>query len=314
VRPSATYSPGDVVFLPTQRLVLAVPGPCLELIRLSERAREFFSGGIAEAVSRVVLHPVETMKVRKQMSASLDGGRSLKNMYRGIGESVAGAVPTTAAFAMMYNMLKNKAMEYFPEKWEGAVSVASATLATTIASCIEEPLELIKQRLQSGVSHNFVDAFRDATKTKGLKGLYSGLRSSLARDLPFDALEFATYEQLRKLYVKIFRKDDVRESEMLFLGMATGALVGTVTLPMDVVRTRIVTQPLKYQSVRKTVRLLATEEGIMSLFRGWKHRVFKEAIDSGLFFVVYENVQKCLTNYATKTGAIPHQPTDESVP
>lgn len=65
-------------------------------------------------------------------------------------------------------------------------------------------------------------------------GLWSGIRSSLLRDLPFDALEFATYEQFRKLYRRI-KGTELREHELVLVGMATGALVGTVTLPMDVV-------------------------------------------------------------------------------
>lgn len=34
---------------------------------MSEHVREFISGGLAEAVARIVLHPVETIKVRRQM-------------------------------------------------------------------------------------------------------------------------------------------------------------------------------------------------------------------------------------------------------
>mmetsp|Transcript_6303 Transcript_6303/g.26812 ORF Transcript_6303/g.26812 Transcript_6303/m.26812 type:complete len:225 (+) Transcript_6303:770-1444(+) len=213
----------------------------------------------------------------------------------GLRESLAGAVPSTGAFVMIYHMLKSRAMNVFPEKLEAPVSVACGVLATTISCLVEEPLEVVKQRLQSGVSTSFGHAVQHVTKQKGPLGLYSGIRSTLAKDLPFDALEFAVYEQLRGLYYKHKRRKYLLEHEVLMFGMATGALVGFVTLPMDVVRTRIVTQPLKYQGVRRTVRLLLKEEGVLSLFKGARYRLPKEAIESGLFFVVYENAQRLLS-------------------
>ena len=35
---------------------------------------------------------------------------------------------------------------------------------------------------------------------EGMRGLYAGYGSFLLRDLPFDAIEFVTYEQIRKAY------------------------------------------------------------------------------------------------------------------
>ena len=35
---------------------------------------------------------------------------------------------------------------------------------------------------------------------EGVRGLYAGYGSFLLRDLPFDAIEFVAYEQLRKAY------------------------------------------------------------------------------------------------------------------
>lgn len=35
---------------------------------------------------------------------------------------------------------------------------------------------------------------------EGVRGMYAGYGSFLLRDLPFDAIEFVAYEQLRKAY------------------------------------------------------------------------------------------------------------------
>ena len=41
---------------------------------------------------------------------------------------------------------------------------------------------------------------RSITKTEGFRGLFAGYGSFLLRDLPFDAIEFVAYEQLKQTY------------------------------------------------------------------------------------------------------------------
>ena len=43
-------------------------------------------------------------------------------------------------------------------------------------------------------------AVQSILQREGLRGLYAGYGSFLLRDLPFDAIEFVAYEQLRKAY------------------------------------------------------------------------------------------------------------------
>jgi len=43
-------------------------------------------------------------------------------------------------------------------------------------------------------------AIRSITKAEGFRGLFAGYGSFLLRDLPFDAIEFVAYEQLKKSY------------------------------------------------------------------------------------------------------------------
>ena len=43
-------------------------------------------------------------------------------------------------------------------------------------------------------------AVQSIVQREGMRGLYAGYGSFLLRDLPFDAIEFVAYEQLRKAY------------------------------------------------------------------------------------------------------------------
>ena len=62
---------------------------------------------------------------------------------------------------------------------------------------------------------------------EGLRGLYAGYGSFLLRDLPFDAIEFVAYEQLRKVYgASLGDKRSIN-------GLETGAIGGFAAFNSD---------------------------------------------------------------------------------
>ncbi|KAL6960342.1 S-adenosylmethionine carrier 1, chloroplastic/mitochondrial, partial [Sarracenia purpurea var. burkii] len=65
------------------------------------------------------------------------------------------------------------------------------------ASLIRVPTEVVKQRMQTRQFASAPDAVRLIVSREGFKGLYAGYGSFLLRDLPFDAIQFCIYEQLR---------------------------------------------------------------------------------------------------------------------
>jgi hypothetical protein len=64
---------------------------------------------------------------------------------------------------------------------------------------------------------------------EGLRGLYAGYGAFLLRDLPFDAIEFVAYEQLRKA-AATFLKRDPNAGEVALVGAAAGGITGAVPL------------------------------------------------------------------------------------
>jgi len=50
-----------------------------------------------------------------------------------------------------------------------------------------------------------------------VRGLFAGYGSFMLRDLPFDAIEFVAYEQLKKSWVK-YKGSDIRPHESAVIG------------------------------------------------------------------------------------------------
>lgn len=72
--------------------------------------------------------------------------------------------------------------------------------------------------------------------------MFSGYSATLARDLPFSALQFAFYEQEQKVAKAWVGHKDIGLPLEIFTGASAGGMAGVITCPLDVVKTRIQTQ------------------------------------------------------------------------
>lgn len=54
-------------------------------------------------------------------------------------------------------------------------------------------------------------------KAEGVRGMFAGYGSFMLRDLPFDAIEFVAYEQLKKAWVQ-HKGSDIRPHESAVIG------------------------------------------------------------------------------------------------
>ena len=75
-------------------------------------------------------------------------------------------------------------------------------------------------------------------------GLFAGFGSFSLRDLPVDAIEFASYEQMKITWSSVSggSENEIKQHESAAIGAVAGMLTGAVTTPLDVVKTRLMTQ------------------------------------------------------------------------
>ena len=64
-----------------------------------------------------------------------------------------------------------------------------------------------------------IQAVKSICAREGVRGMFAGYGSFLLRDLPFDAIEFVTYEQLRRAYkVSLAGSREVSGAETAVMG------------------------------------------------------------------------------------------------
>lgn len=254
----------------------------------------FIAGGTAGVVVETALYPIDTIKTRLQ--AVRGGGKiNLKGLYSGLAGNLAGVLPASALFVGVYEPTKQTLLKMFPDNLSAAAHLSAGAIGGLAASLIRVPTEVIKQRMQTGQFTSAPDAVRLIASKEGFKGLYAGYGSFLLRDLPFDAIQFCIYEQLRIGY-KAAAQRDLNDPENAIIGAFAGALTGAITTPLDVIKTRLMVQGSanQYKGIFDCVQTIVREEGPPALLKGIGPRVLWIGIGGSIFFGVLESTKRFL--------------------
>ncbi|CAI5459024.1 unnamed protein product [Closterium sp. Yama58-4] len=122
------------------------------------------------------------------------------------------------------------------------VPPVAAALGNITSSAILVPKEVIKQRMQAGAAGSAWQVLQQTVAGEGVAGLYSGYTAALLRNLPTNVLNFSTFEYLKMAILHVRRATALRPHESMAAGAVAGALSAALTTPLDVVKTRLMTQ------------------------------------------------------------------------
>lgn len=259
-------------------------------------------------LSRIALHPLDTIKCRVQYLRGTPSASNLasfvfrdgfRNLYRGLAPALLGVMP----FSLVYMPGYTAASRVLGP---GPLAGAAAGLLGSVVKC---PVDTVKKRLQSGVHSGFFSAVRAVKREgRGVGGFYGGWSATIAYDINYSMLQFTFLEAVRAGDRWLHARRAALGGEGkgkgssggggngLWVGAITGALTSLATEPLDVVRTRMVTQQrsgLKvggevwYRNWRHCAREIVRTEGVRALFKGSLPRLVTVSVSSALWLGAY---------------------------
>lgn len=83
---------------------------------------------------------------------------------------------------------------------------------------------------------NLVHALVKICKEEGPVGLYRGLLPSLIGVIPYAAINYCSYDTLRKTYRRVAKREDIGNIETLLMGSLSGSIASTASFPLEVAR------------------------------------------------------------------------------
>eukprot|EP00474_Spongospora_subterranea_P010593 CRZ11051.1 hypothetical protein [Spongospora subterranea] len=258
------------------------------LLSLSASA---ISGGLAGTCTDLVLFPLDTLKTRLQ---TRQVPKQAFRFYAGLTSAMVGSFPSGAVFFTVYDTCRRLSIAHFPDPFS---SMASAAVANVFACGVRVPFEIVKQQMQAGMHPSSLACIKSILSGKGISGLLTGYGSTVIREIPFDALQFALWETLKLQYSRrCYDGETLTPVQSGTMGALAGGISAAVTNPLDVVKTRLMTQEGRpvYKGFRHCLTTTWKEEGMAGLTRGIYHRVTWISLGGFLFFGSYETVAQHL--------------------
>lgn len=282
----------------------------------------FFLGLIAGCIGATVVYPIDLVKTRMQAQKhkavyanSLDCFRKivrkegLKGLYSGLGAQLVGVAPEKAIKLTVNDLVRKVGSNddgSITMGWEVAAGLSAGACQVIFTN----PLEIVKIRLQMQGSNRGVSAPGEIPHKKlaasqiikqlGVKGLYKGASACLLRDVPFSAIYFPTYANL-KYHLFDFDPHNPNKQhrldswQLLVAGALAGAPAAFFTTPADVIKTRLQIElksgDVKYRGISHAFRVILMEEGVSAFFKGSLARVFRSSPQFGFTLASYELLQ-----------------------
>ncbi|XP_022768011.1 protein MITOFERRINLIKE 1, chloroplastic [Durio zibethinus] len=266
-------------------------------------------GGIAGAFTYVCLHPLDTIKTKMQTKGASEiyantfdaivktfQTKGILGFYSGVSAVIVGSTASSAVYFGTCEFGKSilSKLEY-PAL---LIPPTAGAMGNIISSAIMVPRELITQRMQAGAKGRSWEVLLKILEKDGILGLYAGYSATLLRNLPAGVLSYSSFEYLKAAVLSKTQQTYLEPIQSVCCGALAGAISASLTTPLDVVKTRLMTQvhgdkvaAAMYSGVNATVKQIFKEEGWIGLTRGMGPRVVHSACFSALGYFAFETAR-----------------------
>ncbi|KAK6119675.1 hypothetical protein DH2020_046592 [Rehmannia glutinosa] len=229
--------------------------------------RRLISGGIAGAVSRTAVAPLETIRTHLMVGSS---GHSTTEVFQNIMQTEGWPGLFRGNFVNVIRVAPSKAIELF------VYDTVNKNLSSKAG---EQPKLPIPPSLVAGacagrdVYNGLLDAFVKILQEGGPGELYRGLTPSLIGE-------------------------KIGNIETLLIGSAAGAISSTATFPLEVARKHMqvgaVSGRQVYNNVLHALASILEREGMQGLYKGLGPSCLKLVPAAGISFMCYEAMKRIL--------------------
>jgi hypothetical protein len=164
--------------------------------------------------------------------------------------------------------------------------------------------------MQTGAKGRSYQVLINILQNEGVLGLYRGYSATLLRNLPAGVLSYSSFEYLKLAVMKSTNKNHLEPIQSVICGALAGAISASITTPLDVVKTRLMTQArneavgkvatVMYGGVKDTIGEILKEEGLVGFTRGMGPRVLHSACFSALGYFAFETARIAILNEYVK--------------
>ncbi|XP_065345962.1 mitochondrial coenzyme A transporter SLC25A42 [Cloeon dipterum] len=192
-------------------------------------------------------------------------------------------------------------------------SLAAGAMAGALAKTTIAPLDRTKINFQINQApysaRQALNFLAKSYQREGLISLWRGNSATMARIIPYAAIQFSAHEQWKQ--VLGVDQDKVRKTSSwrrFLSGSLAGVTSQSLTYPLDMARARMaVTQKEQYSSISHMFVRIWREEGPRTLYRGYCATILGVIPYAGTSFYTYETLKALHMEYWGTSGTNPFE-------
>jgi len=273
--------------------------------------------GSSATFVELLTHPLEVMKVSKQLSYSIipktqpylvgdqlaktqdffGFGQRVTPYYKGVSASILRAVVSNfIRFGTFEPILKHLEQQN-ANKSQFKSKLSAAFVCSFLASIVTNPWDLIRVRMvadKTGQYSTLYKSFKSIYVEDGVSELYKGSIINITRGIMISTVEMATYFHFKQLLTP--REDEGYKWNVYFLSsLFSGFVSAVVSFPFDIVRTKYMHERSKGVKSQKSLSHIAhlfvetyEKEGIKGFTKGFSPYLSRFLLYGPLFWNTYE--------------------------
>ncbi|CAG2206056.1 MFT [Mytilus edulis] len=267
------------------------------------------SGGV---VATLVLHPLDLVKIRFQVSEGTAGGnvvellsQGMMGLYQGVTPNVWGAGLSWGLYFFFYNGVKTWMQDGNTQKSLGPLkNMLAASEAGLLTLFLTNPIWVTKTRMCLQYEGNspktngntyykgMLDGLLKIYKYEGIRGLYRGFVPGIF-GISHGALQFMAYEEMKILFNQYLNRPiDYRlgTAEYLTFAALSKIFAATLTYPYQVVRSRLQDQHRSYNGVIDVLKQVWRYEGLAGFYKGCGVYMWHVTPNVMIVFLIMEKI------------------------
>lgn len=284
-------------------------------------SHKVIAGAVAGVSEICVMYPLDVVKTLAQLNATSEKvsvvstirnivkNEGIGRLYRGLLPPILMEAPKRAVKFSSNDLYKTLFVSKKTGKLEQTGAILSGTCAGMTEAVVIVPFELVKVRLQAkenrAIYANTMDALAKILRNEGPLALYKGLESTVWRHAVWNSGYFGLIYTLQGMMPKAQSK-----TAKTMYDFTAGTIAGTfgtmLNTPFDVIKSRIqnqgavVGQIPKYNWTLPALGIIAREEGVGALYKGFIPKVLRLGPGGGILLVVFDWTLNFLKNNSTK--------------
>lgn len=269
------------------------------------------AAGSAAVITVTGIHPIDVVKTRLQISGE-GGGRDYKSLgisssmrviikeesilafWKGIGAAWMRESSYTSLRLGLYSPIKS-AMRVDSNS-HFIMKFTAGSLAGALGSLVGNPFDVLKTKMMTSetlITPSIKITATELFQKQGMKGFYRGIEANILRAMVLNGTKMSCYDQI---------KDMITVSKIVPNGLPTqfcsafgaGFFMATTVAPFDMVRTKLMNQPIDtklYNGFVDCLVKIISKNGITGLYAGFIPIWARFAPTTCLQLIIFEQIK-----------------------